>query len=96
MKTGIVNRFGYKIPPPVERFHSMSSAKEAPELVDPETLKAQIAEFLAKGNKIYQAAIGESVFDYKQSVPLGIRSHGNIKTRDSVAPKKGYFIPDDL
>jgi hypothetical protein len=96
MKTGTVNRFGFKLPPPVGSFYSMSSARETPATIDPKALEKQIAEFLAKGKKIYLAEIGESGVDKKQSVPLGIRSYSNVKIRDTIAPKKGYFIPDDL
>lgn len=91
------NKYGHNLPPPPKPFVPIESMREPPPEFTPEKIQAQIAEFLKKpGAKIKQIPIGESGLSMTTSVSLGIKSNGNKKERDTIAPKRGYLIPDSL
>lgn len=62
----------------------------------PEKIREQIAAFLKKGGKIQKIPFGVSAIEMTVSVPLGIQSRSNMKQRATIAPKRGYLIPDSL
>ncbi len=72
------------------------AVRETPEEISAETLAEHVAQFLANGGQVYYAKEGESGVSLKVGVPLGIRSRGNQVERDTIAPKKGYLIPNKL
>lgn len=85
------------MPPPPKPFVPIDSTREPPPEFTPEKIQAHIAEFLKKpGAKIEQIPIGASGLSMTASVSLSIKSHGNKKERKTIAPKRGYLIPDSL
>jgi hypothetical protein len=76
---------------------SIFPKRETPQEITSEEIAEQTAVFLKNGGKVYYADPGETGLDMDcVSVKLGIKSRGNIKVRDSITPKKGWQIPDDL
>jgi hypothetical protein len=88
------NKYGFTLPPPPGVL--IAAVRDLPPEFTPEKIREQTEAFLKKGGKIQDIPIGASAIEMTASVSLGIRSHSNMKQRETIAPKRGYLRPDSL